>query len=98
MADREIWCATGKKMVRLPEEAFNQSLFAPSVTIPPCNGCEHAGHVKTVARINREVAESGLDEVKRVAHLEHRVQVIKKTGKEHVQCTCNCYPQTVKED
>lgn len=98
MADREIWCASGNRMVTLPEEAFNQSLLAPSVTISPCNGCKHAGHVKTVVRVDREVAEGSLIGVKRVAHLEHSVQVINYLGKEHVQCTCNCYPQTVKED
>lgn len=95
---KEVWCAAGNRMVTLPGEAFNQSLLAPSVTISPCNGCEHAGHLKRMKQIVMEMEDPVLPGLKRIAHTEHQVHVLRSNNKEHVQCTCNCYPQTVKED
>jgi hypothetical protein len=93
----EIFCKAGGIVVNLPEGAFDQSLLAPAVVISPCDGCGHSGHAQKALQITREVRESEEMGVHRVPHLEHRVQVIKAMGKEHVQCTCCCYPETVSE-
>lgn len=93
---REVWCAAGNMMVNLPNGAFDQSLEKAGVQITPCYGCTHSGHVKKVLQIDRELQTQMLN-VKRVPHLEHAVQVIKSNAKFHVQCTCNCYPETVQE-
>ncbi len=93
---REVWCAAGNMMVNIPNGAFDQGLMAPTVSISPCDGCEHTGHVKKVLQIDRELEEAEMLNVKRVPHLEHAVQVIISNDKFHVQCTCNCYPETVK--
>lgn len=94
---KEVWCAAGKRMVNLPEEAFDQSLMAPAVSIYPCEGCGHSGHIKKVAQIEGEITDATSVGVERVAHLEHSVQVlIVFPDKTHVQCTCNCYLKTIK--
>lgn len=94
---KEVWCAAGNRMVNLPDDAFDQSLMASAVSISPCEGCEHSGHIKKVAQIEGEVTNATSVGVERVAHLEHSVQVlVVSRDKSHVQCTCNCYLKTIK--
>lgn len=87
---KKIWCGAGQISVILPDEAFNPELMALPVDIVPCDGCNHAHHVKETIRIKREVGD--LAELGQEYRLQqqHHVQVINYTGKQHVQCTCNC--------
>ncbi len=93
---KEIWCEAGKRMVFLPDGAFDQSLIAPSFKIPVCVGCEHKGHAATMKHVTSNIEAAQLVGVTQEPNLTHSVQVVTYLENEHVQCSCNCYAKTVK--
>lgn len=96
--ERTIWCVEGQLEVALPEEAYDVDWLSDGIEITPCLGCKHSGHLKKITQIKSEVEDLKKVNAQSEPHLTHKVQVFEYKNKLHVQCTCECYPETVKEE
>lgn len=88
----EMYCGSGKRIVDLPESAWNDDILRRNGTkIVPCENCKHQGHLVRMQTISQSVSDAKLLGQNIQKDLAHTVSVITSGAYEgKVLCTCNC--------